>query len=287
MTGTFTPKVREVSSGLWSRLGPSDPMSYLHRHEHVELTIVWDGWARYQFGGAQVLLTEDRLGVFWASIPHSVIDRAKGTQNCTFRVPTSWFIEMDFPPVLSKSILDSHFLIDHPRRFPCSDCDLLTHWHHDLSSGDQESTQIMLIEMRARLGRFAQDLAKHGPAQDVDSQALPQPHGSNSAHRMARYISEHYCEPMLIPEVAESVGLDPSYATRLFKTTFGMTPKDYLMHQRVAHAQRMLMNLKHKMLDIAMDSGFGSPSRFYESFKRVVGQTPRDYRREFYRAKEE
>jgi AraC-like DNA-binding protein len=41
----------------------------------------------------------------------------------------------------------------------------------------------------------------------------------------------------------------------------------------------MLVNGDDKILNIALDSGFGSVSRFYEIFVRDTGITPRAYRR--------
>lgn len=53
---------------------------------------------------------------------------------------------------------------------------------------------------------------------------------------------------------------------------------DYWNQLRVSHAQRLLSITDMKVIDIALDSGFGSASRFYTVFKQWVGQSPRQYR---------
>lgn len=53
------------------------------------------------------------------------------------------------------------------------------------------------------------------------------------------------------------------------------------MDQRVSHAQRLLTTTDMKVVDIALDSGFPSPARFYAAFKRNAGQSPAKYRRRF------
>jgi len=75
------------------------------------------------------------------------------------------------------------------------------------------------------------------------------------------------------------VGLNPNYAAGLFLRHFGMTPTDYLTALRVAHAQRLLLSSELGVLEVALESGFGSPSRFYAAFTRLVGESPGAFRR--------
>jgi AraC-like DNA-binding protein len=47
---------------------------------------------------------------------------------------------------------------------------------------------------------------------------------------------------------------------------------------RIAHAQWMLSTTDHKVIEIALDAGFGSVSRFYANFKSACGISPSQYR---------
>jgi len=53
---------------------------------------------------------------------------------------------------------------------------------------------------------------------------------------------------------------------------------EYIAQQRVAYAQRLLATTSLKVIDVAMESGFGSACRFYCVFARLCGTTPRQYR---------
>ena len=53
---------------------------------------------------------------------------------------------------------------------------------------------------------------------------------------------------------------------------------DYLAQYRVAHAQRLLATTDRTVLDIAMEAGFTSASRFYVTFQKITGKSPRAYR---------
>jgi transcriptional regulator GlxA family with amidase domain len=53
---------------------------------------------------------------------------------------------------------------------------------------------------------------------------------------------------------------------------------EYVTQYRLSHAQRLLATTDLKILDVALASGFGSASRFYQVFMAMCGLTPRDYR---------
>ena len=53
---------------------------------------------------------------------------------------------------------------------------------------------------------------------------------------------------------------------------------EFLTQQRLARSQHLLAMTDRTILDIALDSGFGSQARFYAVFKEYCKQTPREYR---------
>lgn len=64
----------------------------------------------------------------------------------------------------------------------------------------------------------------------------------------------------------------------LFRQHYGMTLGTYLTRLRVCQAQYLLVSTNGDVSRIAFETGFGSLSRFYEAFKAISGQTPRQYR---------
>ena len=74
------------------------------------------------------------------------------------------------------------------------------------------------------------------------------------------------------PVAADSANFSPS--------TFNLTINEYLTQHRVSHAQRLLATTDDKIVDIALEAGYPTLSRFYEAFKKSCGCSPSDYRRE-------
>jgi AraC-like DNA-binding protein len=102
--------------------------------------------------------------------------------------------------------------------------------------------------------------------------------GLNKVEQMACLIAQRYAERITIETIGRAVGLHPNYAMSLFRKAFGTTLIDYLTQHRVSHAQRLLATTDQKIVDVALNSGFGSISRFNDAFRRACDCSPRDYR---------
>jgi AraC-like DNA-binding protein len=59
-----------------------------------------------------------------------------------------------------------------------------------------------------------------------------------------------------------------------------MTLNDYVNLMRLSYAQALLMQDEANVLQVAMDSGFGSLSAFNKSFRKIAGMSPTDFRRD-------
>jgi AraC-like DNA-binding protein len=118
--------------------------------------------------------------------------------------------------------------------------------------------------------------APREPSRDVV--IAPGDRGLAAVEAMAGFISRSFRESVGVPEIAEAVYLHPNYAMTLFRRHTGMTLSQYLVLQRVAHAQRLLATTDIPLSEIAFSSGFGSVSRFYEAFRQQTGSSPRRFR---------
>jgi AraC family transcriptional regulator, melibiose operon regulatory protein len=100
-----------------------------------------------------------------------------------------------------------------------------------------------------------------------------------TTEQMACFIAKNYTEPLTAEVIGKHVDLHPNYAMALFQRTFGTTLIKYVTQHRLSHAQRLLVTTGEQIVNVALDSGFGSLSRFNEAFRESFGCTPREYRR--------
>ncbi len=92
------------------------------------------------------------------------------------------------------------------------------------------------------------------------------------------FIRLHQTEPISLARVAASVNTSPCYFCKLFRKSTGITFTDYMSRTRVEHAKNLLLNPSLRVSEIGYHVGFESLSNFCRMFRKIVGQSPKEYR---------
>lgn len=101
-----------------------------------------------------------------------------------------------------------------------------------------------------------------------------------SLSRALTYLGAHHGEAISLPQLAWHANVSASHLSYLFRTSIGMPFKGLLCHIRVHRAREMLAaEMRRSITDVALSVGFADLSHFERSFRRIVGQSPRDFRR--------
>ena len=96
--------------------------------------------------------------------------------------------------------------------------------------------------------------------------------------QMMRYVQAHFSEKISVSSIAASIPISERECYRLFQNSMGITPIEYLISVRLQNAQSLLMNTNKSILDIALETGFGSSSYFGKIFRSHHRLTPAQYR---------
>jgi AraC-like DNA-binding protein len=105
--------------------------------------------------------------------------------------------------------------------------------------------------------------------------------------RIARnFIVENHDHDISVADAAGYVFLSQGYFTRAFRDETGMSPMTFLMQVRVEHACKLLEQRDIKVSGVAAQVGFSSPQRFNAAFRKHIGKTPMEYRRQMLAKKE-
>lgn len=94
------------------------------------------------------------------------------------------------------------------------------------------------------------------------------------------YISQNYALPITDADLSASCSMSTGHFCRVFKRQAMKTPMEYLKSFRVTKAMELLIAGNRKIIDVAMESGFNSPSYFIEVFREFTGLTPGQFRKE-------
>jgi transcriptional regulator GlxA family with amidase domain len=90
---------------------------------------------------------------------------------------------------------------------------------------------------------------------------------------MAR-IEARLDAPEPVAEMAAALNLSPRRLETLFRAALGQTPGAYALNQRLAAARRMITDTRHPLAEVALRTGFSSPSTLSRAFRQRFGQPP-------------
>lgn len=245
-----------------------------HLHQEIELNYLPSGSMTYIANGQLVRVPARRLCVFWAAAPHQVIALDHVPKFYWFTIPFAWMLQWKLPPAFTRSLLHGNFLID---RKESDDHGMCARWDEDLRRTEPGYLHVTQLEMEARIRR----LILRTP---VSSRNRERPASGriSSVQAMTEVIARDYTHRLSVADIVRPTGLHPNYGMALFRSTCGMSILDYLVQHRLFHARRLLATTDLKVIEVAMESGFGSLSRFNEAFTRECGCPPREFRRRLF-----
>lgn len=97
--------------------------------------------------------------------------------------------------------------------------------------------------------------------------------------KVANHVEAHLDRPIRNEDLATLVRLNPSHFGRAFRNSFGEPPHEYVIRRRVERAQGLMLSTDAPLSSIALDCGLADQSHLTRLFRRIVGESPRAWRR--------
>ena len=96
--------------------------------------------------------------------------------------------------------------------------------------------------------------------------------------RVVREIDDDPAGKQSLDDLARRARLSPYHFLRTFEHITGVTPHQYVLRTRLRHAAMRLLAAPDKVLEVALDCGFGDVSNFNRAFRAEFGMNPRAFR---------
>ena len=93
-------------------------------------------------------------------------------------------------------------------------------------------------------------------------------------NRIIQEMENNIEEPISPAKLASIVDLSPRQIERLFKRYLQRTPKRYYLELRLQKARLLLLQTDMSVINVALSSGFSSPSHFSKCYRAFFGRTP-------------
>jgi YesN/AraC family two-component response regulator len=104
---------------------------------------------------------------------------------------------------------------------------------------------------------------------------------SQTIQRAMNYIDLHLEEKILLKDIAEYVGIHPSYLSSRWNDEMAMSLTDYISTRKIQESAYFVQHKDYEIADIAMLYGFSGQSYYISVFKKVLGVTPGAYRAQY------
>lgn len=132
------------------------------------------------------------------------------------------------------------------------------------------------IPLRDRQGRV---MGTAGFSRQIDH--LRESRDSVTAFSNAiEFMHKRFAENVTTSDLAKSAGLSVSQFERRFRNAFGTSVRQYLMRVRIENATKLLLDTDQSVSQIALVCGFFDHAHFSRSFKKLMSQSPTEYRKQ-------
>lgn len=102
---------------------------------------------------------------------------------------------------------------------------------------------------------------------------------SKECAAVRHYIDSHFKENINLDMLSELVHVNKYYMVHSFTKEYGISPINYLISRRIEESKYLLSDTDHSLSQISHMLGFSSPSYFSQSFRRLEGMSPMEFRR--------
>jgi AraC-like DNA-binding protein len=128
--------------------------------------------------------------------------------------------------------------------------------------------QTLFIHLAAK-SALLMAASQHAPVFDQDAQNVAD---------LRNFVDERLAYDLGVEDLAKQVQMSKCQLLRVMKKHFAQTPQQFVIQRRIERAKALLRGSNASLADIAFQTGFSSQSHLSNTFKQLVGNTPKAYR---------
>ena len=236
--------------------------SALHAHNHAELFFVLGGQGSFQLQSRQFSVSSRDLVIINSGVLHTELSQSGS--------PMEYIVlGVDSLEVTANTCgcVQSHFYTGWDEVISC--LRLMLQEARGELPGHQLICQHLLEVILLRLLR--QDNLTLTAAADHRS--------SPECDLVRRYIDDHFKENLTLDQLADLAHINKYHLVHTFRKEYNTSPISYQISRRIQESRMLLISTDFNLSQIAQILGFSSLSYFSQSFRRLEGISPMEYRK--------
>lgn len=230
-----------------------------HFHRNYEIVFVIDGAFEMEVDGRITVLEAGDFAMCLSNESHG--HRTVGHSKCWFGIFTPDYVPEFHATTKGKTASTC--------RFRCDESLMSFLWENLLFPGTPD-TYRLIAALHIVCGEFLRNVT-------LVERSNPEYALMND---IVDFISENYHNKLVLKDVANALGYDYYYFSKLFHQTFGQSFNEYLSTYRFNAALRSLRTSDKPISTIATESGFQSIRSFNDVFLKRTGFSPAQYRKQ-------
>lgn len=139
----------------------------------------------------------------------------------------------------------------------------------DRPAGYIQMCQAFLEMLLILLGRYTDFASSFEPTRRVGRECAV----------VKRYLDANFTKNISLDQLAELAHVNKYYLVHSFSREYHISPISYLIRRRVKESCRLLIDSDYSLAQISRLLGFSSPSYFSQSFRKLMGMSPMEYRK--------
>lgn len=282
------PPIRPVQSFFMHRIEGRTKNRLIHpKRDWIEISYVCSGNGYLTYNNKQYKVFKGDLFIINANVPHSLYRDETRENLVTYKLDFNLdFIGNYLSDMNGKSeqsfqisfidTLDSTRVVEHIRLNSVEQAEiekLFTGMYQEYNMKQQGYMSVVrahLIEMIVKLTRVISEEKKCEKKYANTEWAI------SSA---IKYVQENFLRGISLNELSVRFSLSKPHFCKMFKEYTGMTMFEYVQTLRINEACKMLESTSRKVVDIGLDAGFSDYKSFKNTFKKVKGVLPSQYRK--------
>lgn len=245
--------------------------SIKHWHKEVEMVYVETGMVNISINSKKLQVNQGEMLIINGGAAHYYINKTDCGKVWTIKFCKDILMNMNFSKLSNNEISK---LYDNT--FMCCPDENLRKIMLDVLTSRQDDYQECYIT--SKLLEFTVYVLRN-PSIVFNMFSTVEATNSKYLTAIIEYINENSSKDITLQMLADYLGFNVYYCSKYIKKNTGMNFLEYLNAVRVANAEVLLLNTDKNITEVALETGFSSPSSFNRVFKKIKGKSPKEFRR--------